>query len=48
MPLLKDSQIAVLESLSNLITPLIFGKNLISDSCICDCTLSLITQRWLE
>ena len=31
-------------SLSNIVTPLIFRKNLISDACIYDRTRSVITQ----
>ena len=42
--MLKDSRIAVLRTLLNIVTSLIFFHNLISDACICDRTLSVITQ----
>ena len=42
--MLRDSQIAVLQNLSNIVCPLIFRKNLISDACICDHFLSVMTQ----
>ena len=44
-PMSRDSRIAVLQSFSNIATPLIFRKNLIWDACICDRILSVITQH---
>ena len=43
--MLRDFQIALLQSLLNIATPLIFCKNLISDTCIWDRTLSVIIQN---
>ena len=43
--MLRNFQISKLRSLLNSKTPSIFRKNLISDACVCDRTLSVITQK---
>ena len=45
--MLRDFRISELRTLLNRVTPSIHRKNLVSNACTCDRTLSVITPRFM-